>query len=104
MRGGRPKLADAARCFLAMLVVACISLSACAGAEDSEITREQAIELARPHVDFEPATVEAKKDTDNGRPVWRVIFRGEPGPHPMGSYQEIVIDRRSGEVVGLAQS
>lgn len=71
-----------------------------------EITREQAIEIARKHVTFEPRTVEAVAEEDEGRPVWRVTFRGRPpGPeHAMGELQEILVDRRTGEVVSLAMS
>jgi hypothetical protein len=33
-----------------------------------------------------------------------VTFRGKAGPHPMGGYMEVLIDRRSGQVLGLAKS
>ena len=72
----------------------------------AEITRERAIELARPHVSFEPRSIDAVAAEEEGRPVWRVTFRGRPpGPdHAMGEFQEIVVDRRTGEIVALAMS
>jgi hypothetical protein len=89
---------------IGILFATCLPLFACAALKGNEITRKEAIQLAREHVDFEPETVEATKDTDNGRPVWRVIFRGKPARHPMGNYFEVLIDRRTGDVAGLAQS
>ena len=77
-----------------------------AGDAAGEITREQAIEIARKHVSFEPRSIEAAAVKEDGRPVWRVTFRGRPpGPeHAMGEFQEILVDRRTGEVVSLAMS
>ena len=92
---------------LAALVT--ILLHACAAAPrdaEDEISRERAIEVARGHLEFEAQAVEAEKVTDEGRPVWRVTFRGEPiGPgHPMGEVLIVLVDRRTGEVVSLAMS
>lgn len=100
-----------------VLVVVVAGLWACTAGPDTrdeqgtrsdaaEITREQAIEIARPHVSFEPQSVEAVADQEEGRPVWRVTFRGRPpGPdHAIGEFQEIVVDRRTGEIVALAMS
>ena len=72
----------------------------------AEITREQAIEIVRPQVKFEPKSIEAVAEEDEGRPVWRVTFRGRPpGPeHAMGEFQEFLVDRRTGEIVSLAMS
>ena len=72
----------------------------------AEITREQAIEIVRPQVKFEARSIEAVAEEDDGRPVWRVTFRGRPpGPeHAMGEFQEFMVDRRTGEIVSLAMS
>jgi hypothetical protein len=90
-----------------LLAAALAALAACASnSSGEEISREQAIEIARQHVTFEPRSIEAEKATDEGRPVWRVTFRGEPlGPtHPMGELQIIFVDRKTGEVVSLAMT
>lgn len=75
-------------------------------AGNDEIAREQAIDIARKEVKFEPRQVEARKDTEDGRPVWRVTFRGQPpGPsHAIGEFMEIAVDRRTGEIVALSMS
>jgi hypothetical protein len=72
----------------------------------SEITRERAIEIARAQVSFEPEQVEAEKTEQEGRAVWKVTFRGQPpGPgHAIGEYMEVLVDRHTGEIVGLAMS
>jgi hypothetical protein len=38
--------------------------------------------------------------------VWKVIFRGHPpgADHAIGEYMEVLVDRRSGDIVGLAMS
>jgi hypothetical protein len=71
-----------------------------------EISRERAIEIARPHVKFQPKSINAEKTTENRRPVWRVTFRGEPvgQVNTMGEIMIISIDRLTGEVVSVAQS
>ena len=72
----------------------------------SEISRDRAIEIARPHVPFEPKSIEAEKASEGGRPIWRVTFRGEPVSqiHLMGEVLIVSVDRRTGEIVSLARS
>jgi len=71
-----------------------------------EISRQRAIEIARPQVKFQVKSVAAKRDTDNGRPVWRVTFRGKhvSEGHPMTEIMIVLVDRKTGEIVSLAQS
>jgi peptidase YpeB-like protein len=83
-----------------------VLLAACASQGASgEISKERAIELARQHVDFEPGKIEAVKDTEEDRPVWRVTFyaKGVDASHP-GQVSIIVLDRRTGEIVSLGMS
>ncbi|MGH2628056.1 MAG: PepSY domain-containing protein [Anaerolineales bacterium] len=70
------------------------------------MSREQAIEIARQRLDFEAKSVEAVRATDEGRPVWRVTFRGEDiGPaRPMGEVLIVLVDRKTGEVVSVGMS
>ena len=82
-------------------------LAACAsGSSGEEISQERAIELARQHLTFEAKNVEAEKGTENGRPVWRITFRGqEISPaRQMGEVQIVTIDRKTGEMVTLGMS
>lgn len=93
---------------VAILCVAAVcSLAAtCPGPSQAEISRERAIEIARPHVSFEPDSVEAERATSAGRPVWRVTFRGRlPGqPPPLFETIVVEVDRHTGEVVSIARS
>ena len=71
-----------------------------------EISRERAIEVARRHVKFRPKSIDAEKVQENGRPLWRVTFRGESVGQGgvMGEVMIVGIDRVTGEVVSIAQS
>ena len=76
-------------------------------APDAEVTAERAIEIARPHVTFEIASERTERATDEGRPVWKVTFRGRPSSPDLPELSALLIvfvDRRSGEVVSIAQS
>jgi hypothetical protein len=90
--------------FLSFLLV--FAFACATNSSGEEISRERAIEIARPHVTFEAKSIEAEKDTEEGRPIWRVTFRGEPiGPsHPIGEVQIITVDRRTGEITSLAMT
>ena len=74
--------------------------------EEAQLTREQAIEIARQEVSFEPESTEAVRTTSEEREVWRVTFRGRlPGQPPSLSEMMIVeIDAHSGEVVSLVRT
>jgi peptidase YpeB-like protein len=91
----------------ALLILALLALlAACASqSPGEEISKERAIELARPHVTFEPGKVEAVKDTEEGRPIWRVTFygKGVDATHP-GEVSFVLLDRKTGEVVSLGMS
>lgn len=61
---------------LLLLAMACP-----AGPLESQISREQAIEIARQEVSFQPDSIEAVLSESRERPLWRVTFRGRlPGP------------------------
>ena len=71
-----------------------------------EIGREEAVERARGHVDFEVRSVEVETTNEAGRPVWRITFRGRPPGKgsAVGEVVIVVLDRRTGELISLAQS
>lgn len=90
-----------------LCVAAVVSLAAtCAGPSQAEITRERAIEIARPYVSFQPDSIEAERAASQGRPVWRVTFRGRLPGQPPGLFETamVEIDRRTGEVVSIART
>ena len=91
---------------LTLFLLALAVLAACASqGAGQEISEERAIELARQHVTFEPGKVEAVKDTEENRPVWRVTFygKGVSAERP-GAVMIVVLDRKTGEMVSLAMS
>jgi hypothetical protein len=91
---------------LVLSVLALLLLAACASRKaGEEISKERAVELARQHVDFEPGKVEAVKEDEEGRPVWRVTFygKGVDAAHP-GQVSFVVLDRRTGDVISLGMS
>ena len=90
-----------------LYLAAVISLAAtCAGPSQAEISREHAIEIARPHVSFQPDSIDAERGTSARRPVWRVTFRGRLPGQPPGLFETIIIevDRQSGEIVSIART
>ena len=92
-----------------VFLIALLSLSlltACASQNGGqEISEERAIEIARQQIDFEPGKVEAVKETDQDRPVWRVTFygKGVDATHP-GQVSFFLVDRKTGEIVSLGMS
>lgn len=91
---------------LALALLALLSWASCSSlSTGEEISKERAIEIARQHLTFEAAKVEAVKTTDQGRPVWEVTFRGaEPSQVHMGEILIVNIDRKTGEMVSIAMS
>jgi uncharacterized protein YcfL len=91
-----------------LLVLSLLVLAACASqSTGQEISRERAIEIARQNINFEPDRIEAVKDTEEGRPVWRVTFyKGskEVSSTHLGQVSFVSIDRKTGEVVSLGMS
>lgn len=76
-------------------------------APETELTSERAIEIARPHVTFEVASVRAEKAVEENRPVWKITFRGRPASPALPELSPLLIvfvDRRTGEVISIAKS
>lgn len=102
-RPGSPRRAHA-------IAIACVVLSGVAATCPSaarEITATDAVKIARAHATFEIESADPQKTTDSGRPVWQVTLRGKPASPDFPELRPIVIvliDRRSGEVVGIAKS
>ncbi len=78
-------------------------------AQQTEITRERAIEIARKQVSFRPDSVDAVQVTSEGpgRPVvWRVTFKGRLPDQPPDLFETriVEIDVRTGEIAGGAMN
>lgn len=64
------------------------------------------MQIARQELSFEPVSHEVEKVTEDGRAMWRVTFRGKP-IRPGRSMVHILIvllDRKTGEVMGLSMN
>ncbi len=90
--------------FVTPLVI--VAVSCPAGPVNSEISREQAIEIAQQEVSFQPDSVEAVLATSDGQRVWRVTCRGHLPGQPPGLFETVIVevDARSGEVVSVART
>ena len=89
---------------LLLLVVACPAGPV--GPVESQLTREQAIEIARQEVSFQPESVEAVLSESKGRPVWQVTFRGRLSGQPPGLFETMIVevDAYSGDVVSISRT
>ncbi|MDQ2979697.1 MAG: PepSY domain-containing protein [Acidobacteriota bacterium] len=92
-----------------MLAVLALVLMAAACASRSgagEISRERAIEIARPQASFPIRRVETEKTVSDGHPVWRVTLQGDPPAtgSPLRETVIVEVDRISGSVVSVAKS
>jgi len=89
---------------ITVLLLAAVSCPA--GPVESEITREEAIVIARREASFEPDSVEAVMATSEGRAVWRVTFRGRLPGQPPGLLETVIVevDRRGGRIVSISRT
>jgi Peptidase propeptide and YPEB domain len=89
-----------------ILVAIVLALAvACTGPSETEISRDRAIEIARQQITFQPDTTDVTRTTSNGRPVWRVTFRGTRPGQPPGLFETatVDVDRSNGEIVSIAR-
>ena len=76
------------------------------GRVESQLTRDQAIEIARREVSFAPDSVEAVLSESEERTVWRVTFRGRLPGQPPGLFETMIVevDAATGQVVRIART
>ncbi len=86
--------------------LALVAVTCPAGPVESQISREEAIEIARQVVSFQHDSVDAVKSTSDERAVWRVTFTGRLPGQPPGLFETIIVevDATSGEVVSIART
>ena len=86
--------------------LALVALTCPAGPVESEITRDQAIDIAREDVSFKPESVDVELSTSDTRAVWRVTFRGRLPGQPPGLFETMIVevDSDNGEVVSVART
>jgi hypothetical protein len=80
--------------------------SACSPTSPSTlISREQAIDLARQRIDFEPKSISAETNTFHGNPVWTITFAtADPTNLSPGQFAKLNVDRKTGEVAWISIS
>lgn len=85
--------------------LACLALLACAptAPAGNELDEATAIQIARKEVSFEPQAIKAERLVEDGHKVWRVTFRGKPGPPPLVPIMIVTLDRVTGQVLSLAR-
>ena len=83
-----------------------MALACPAGPVASEVTREQAVEIARAEVSFQPNSMDAVLVTSDEQTVWRVRFRGRPPGQPEGLFETMIVevDASSVEVVSIGRT
>lgn len=102
-RRSRPSFVSGA----AILLLFFSGIGGCAArARTNEISRERAIEIAKPHASFPIGRVEAEKAISDGRPVWRVRLQSEPEKSQPLLKETVVVevDRATGSVVSVGKS
>ena len=89
-----------------LFLAALLALGMTCPSRTKAISRDRAIEIARPHVSFQPDNVAAERATSGTRRVWRVTFQGRLPGQPPGLFETTIIeiDRTSGEVVSIGRT
>ena len=79
---------------------------ACTGPSEPEISPDRAIEIARQQITFQPDMTNVTRTTSNGRPVWRVSFRGTRPGQPPGLFETAIVDvdRSTADIVSVART
>ena len=89
-----------------LVPLAFVAVTCPGGPIDSQLTRDQAIAVARQEVSFEPETVEAELSTSDTGAVWRVTFRGRLPGQPPGLFETMIVevDAGSGKVASISRT
>lgn len=89
-----------------LIPLALFAVTCPAGPIESQIAREQAVEIAEREVSFQPDSVEAVRSESEERDVWRITFRGRLPGQPPGLFETMIVevDAASGEVVSIART
>ena len=87
-----------------MAAIAALGMRCDPPATSSEISRERAIEIARQEVTLNADSIEAQKVTSDGKPVWRVTFKGRLPDQPPGLFETriVEIDAQTGKIVSAS--
>ena len=90
-----------ARLFLMPLALVAPSCQGCV--VEPQVTEEQAVDIARRQVLFEPEEVDAELAADADPPVWRVTLRGRLPGQSVFEFEEatVTVDAVTGDVIDV---
>lgn len=99
-RGLRDSAAGKAVLLLAVLAAA-FAVSQSCGSRETQVTKEEAAEIARDRIDFEPERVMARFVPRGARsePAWAVSFSTVARDGSLEDVTVVVVDARDGEVI-----
>jgi hypothetical protein len=103
-RGLRSRPLGKVALLLAVLLVAFLASRSCAS-RDTEISRDEAVEIAREEIDFEPDRV-AVRFVPRGvqsRPSWAVSLSTEDAEGALERVTVVVVDGRTGAVAEVRE-
>ncbi len=99
-RGLRDSALGKAAILIAVLLAAFLATQSCAS-RDTEISKEEAVEIARKEVDFQPDRVMTRfvpRGIDS-RPSWAVSLSTTDAAGRLERVTVVVVDGRTGEIV-----
>ena len=90
---------------LCVTPLALVALSCPGGVVEPQVSEEQAVDIARRQVLFEPEAVDAELAAGAEPPAWRVTLRGRLPGQSVFDFEEatVTVDAVSGDVVGVDQ-
>jgi hypothetical protein len=98
-RGLRDRPLGKVAILLAVLLVAFLAARSCASRE-TEISRDEAVEIARDEIDFEPDRVGVRfvPRGVQSRPFWAVSFTAEDAQGELDRVTVVVVDATTGQI------
>ncbi|MCE2543324.1 MAG: PepSY domain-containing protein [Acidobacteria bacterium] len=90
---------------LCLTPLAIVALSCPGGVVEPQVSEQQAVDVARRQVLFEPEAVDAEMAADAQPPVWRVTLRGRLPGQSVFDFEEatVTVDAFTGDVIGVDQ-
>lgn len=83
--------------------LALMALNCPSGVVEPQVTEEQAVDIAKRQVLFEPEAIDAEMSSDEAQPIWRVTMRGRLPGQSVFEFESatVVVDALSGDVLEI---
>ena len=87
--------------YLCLMPLAIMALSCPSGVVAPQVTEEQAVNIAKRQVLFEPEAIDAEMSPDEAQSIWRVTMRGRLPGQSVFEFESatVVVDAHSGDVL-----